>query len=661
MTDTYTPPAVPPQQNPLQRMMGVFQKDKQDEKLASWIQDQYTKAKNNRSVLERQWYLNMAFFYGRQNVQWIPTAASTSGFKLYTPPAPPWRVRLVINKVRTIVRTEVSKLTAKKPNFMVVPSSTEDEDIFAARAAQQILDYAYDCKGIHDTLIDSAWWQSVCGNGFVKTYWDPNGVDYETGQKGIICPEPVTPFHIFVPDLRVRDIEKQPWVIHASTKSKDYVKATWNADVNTTVKAASDLLEDTFLSMVGAKPTLNEEVLCLEMWIKPYGHPNYPQGGRVVLAGNKIVVNDQTFPYEHGEYPFTKLDHVPSGKFYTSSNVEDLIAPQREYNRTRSQLIENKNRMSRPQLMAPEGSVDARKMTSEPGQLIEYKYGIGKPEPIPLQGMPAYVQQELDRLQSDMDDISGQHEISRGNTPSQVTAATAISYLQEQDDTKLAGAIHSVERAVEKIGRQYLSLAKQYWTTDRLVKVVGTDSYFDAMMLKGESVVDSNGKASADVRVEAGSALSTSTAARTSVIMELMKNQLLPPDQGLKYMGIGGLDKIFEEQQSDFRAAQRENLRLASNANVPVNTWDNHQAHIDAHNRFRKTEQFELLPPETQVLYEQHVKLHQTAMATDAQAKQVDAMKTQMLANPQPPVDNGTGQPPAAPPGQLTLPGMPNG
>lgn len=660
MTDTYAQPAVP-QQNPLQKIIGAFQKDKQDEKLVSWVLDQYKKAKDNRSVLERQWYLNMAFFYGRQNVQWIPTAASTSGFKLYTPPAPPWRVRLVINKVRTIVRTEVSKLTSKKPNFTVIPSSTEDEDIFAARAAQQILDYAYDCKGIHETLIDSAWWQSVCGNGYVKTYWDANGVDYESGQTGIICTDVVSPFHIFVPDLRVRDIEKQPWVIHASTKSKDYVKAVWQQDVSVTVRAATDLLEDTFLSMVGAKPTLQEEVLVLEVWIKPMGHPLYPQGGRIVVAGNKIVANDQSFPYEHGEYPFAKLDHVPSGKYYTSSNVEDLIAPQREYNRTRSQLIENKNRMARPQLIAPEGSVDARKMTSEPGQVIEYKYGLGKPEPMPLQGMPAYVQQELDRLQTDMDDISGQHEISRGNTPSQVTAATAISYLQEQDDTKLAGAIHSVEKAVEKIGRHYIALVKQYWTTDRVVKVVGTDSYFDAMMLKGASVVDANDKASNDVRVEAGSALSSSTAARTSVIMELMKNQLLPPDQGLKYMGIGGLDKIFEEQQSDFRAAQRENLRLASAQDVPVNTWDNHQAHIDAHNRFRKTEQFELLPPSSQALYEKHVTLHQTAQASQTQAQQMDQMKTQMLAQGGSPLDNGPAQAPAAPPGQLTLPGMPNG
>jgi hypothetical protein len=157
-----------------------------------------------------------------------------------------------------------------------------------------------------------------------------------------------------------------------------------------------------------------------------------------------------TIPTSTVNFHSRKLEHIESGKFYGTSIIEDLLPVQKEYNRTRSQIIENKNRMAKIQLMAPRGSIEVQKVTSEPGQVILYTPGYAPPQPIPLQNLPAYVLQEVQQLQQDMDDISGQHEVSRGQNPAQVTAATALSYLQEQDDTKLSGTIESLESAVEK-------------------------------------------------------------------------------------------------------------------------------------------------------------------------------------------------------------------
>ncbi len=58
--------------------------------------------------------------------------------------------------------------------------------------------------------------------GFVKCYWDPGAVDEINEMPGKIAYETETPFHVFVPDLAQVDLEKQPYLIHASLKSVEW-------------------------------------------------------------------------------------------------------------------------------------------------------------------------------------------------------------------------------------------------------------------------------------------------------------------------------------------------------------------------------------------------------------------------------------------------------
>lgn len=50
---------------------------------------------------------------------------------------------------------------------------------------------------------------------------------------------------------------------------------------------------------------------------------------------------------------------------------------------------------------------------------------------------------------------------------------------------------------------------------------------------------------------------------------------------------------------------------------IPVNTWDNHKAHIEAHNNYRKSQSFEMASPETKALFESHVQEHIAALAQE--------------------------------------------
>lgn len=642
---------------------------KDAQKIVSWVNEQFVKMKNARVSTERQWYLNLAFYFGKQNVQFVGTGnnAADRSMKLYTPPAPYYRSRPVINLVRPRLRKEMAKLTAQRPSLTVVPSSSDERDLYAAQAAENIWEYLYDSHKVPAKIRRAIFWTSITGNGFLKSWWDPTAVDILSDQMGDICYEAITPFHLFVPDLREEDIESQPYIFHATLRNAEQLSIAYDQEIKFN-KSDSNQLEDSFLNVMGLQEwEKNKNVFVQEVWIKQGWLKNYPNGALVTIAGNQIVEFSDAWPYQHDKFPVAHIGNIQTGKFYRESTMNDMIPLQREYNRTRGQIIESKNRMAKPQLAAEIGSIDPGKMTTEPGQIILYRPGFQAPTPIPLQSLPSYVLEEQDRIRSDMDELSGSFELT--DFPG-VTAATAISYLQEQSESQLAYTFDSIEDALEKIGYVTLNYVKQYWDTERKVKITGTDGSFDVKTFEGSELRDNT-----DVRCEAGSALPTSRAAKQAFIMDLMKFGFIDPQKGLEVMEIGGINKIYEQIQVDIRQAQRENLKMAAATPeliqqgkleqydkfmqssegqslaaqglimesptgdlvrldqvlaggqpmpvdvpllVPVNTWDDHRLHIERHNNFRKSQSYDNLPQEAKDLFEEHVKQHVSAIMIGA-------------------------------------------
>lgn len=642
---------------------------KAHDQLVAWALQNYQGIRNARTVQERQWYLNLAFFFGKHHVQLLRAGSTSAGStRLYTPPAPHWRVRPVINRIRGTIRTELAQLTTNKPNAQIIPASAEDRDMYAALAGEQLWSNFYQDKKLKSIIRKTMWWTLICGNGFLKTYWDatagpvapvegPDG-KLEAKPEGDVCFRHETPFHVMVPDFREEEIEGQPFLIHAQVKSPEFIKMNFptaldGSPVDCTSAQAMDILDDSFMNMIGTQNMNRQQsALILEVWIKPGMLPMLPEGAFLTIVGNKIVQGFQGWPFLHGKFPFAKFDHIPAGKFYSTSLVEDLIPLQKEYNRTRGQIVEAKNRMAKPQLVAARGSVDVSKITTEPGQTILYTPGFDAPRPLPLQDIPNYVTQELERIISDWADLAGQHEVTKGQVPPGVTAATAIAYLQERDESKMIPTFDSMEEGIEKTAQMALSLVSQNWTTDRIIKVTGPDGSFDAMAFKGSDLANN-----LDIRVEGGSSLPQSKAARQAFIMDMMKMGFIDPNKGLEVMEMGGINKIYDQIQVDQRQAQRENMRMSKvtpedlekyqQTNdqmlqenpmafgtvldqatgqavpaqppllIPVNTWDNHKAHIEAHNNYRKSQSFEMASPETKALFESHVQEHIAALAQE--------------------------------------------
>lgn len=631
--------------------MDAFRESEEAAKLVAWVQEQWNKAKQNRSQKQMQWYENMSMFYGQQ---WIEQTRSAfpSEFrdKMLTPKKPYYHQRKTVNRIRAYSRWELSKLLSQTPSARAVPASSEDQDQRAAFAAEQAWTSISEGKNLKAQFNRAMWWTVMTGTGFIKTHWDQMAIDKNSGQPGDIKFGSITPFHLFVPDIREQDIEDQPFVINAYTKPVEWCYTYFGNELGgkklqPSVASANQIIDEAYLNLgAGRAP---DSVIVYETWVKPGATKLLPQGGVIISVDNILInVYRDGLPYKHGMYPYTKFEHIPTSTFYADSPIIDLKELQRDYNQLRSEISEAGRRMAKPQLIAPVGSIVPSKITNEPGLVIQYKPGMAPPQPLPLSPLPQYYLDQQDRILNDWIDISGEREVSRGSTPAGVTSGTAIAYLQEASNQYLTPQYQSIEQGYEKIAVQTINLFQQYVDLPRKIRTIGADGAFDTMMLQGADITDGT-----DIRVEPGSSIAKSKAAQEARIMDMFSIGLLDPNQAKQLLEVGGTQKVIDTLNTAERKAQRENIKMKMLTQqdvmmaqqmqqqqvvsqldpvmledpmvqqeiqnipapllVPVDDFDLHQAHIETHNRFRMSQEYELLAPEIKAQFEQHVATHE--------------------------------------------------
>jgi len=649
-------------------------------KLVAWVQSEWTKAKTARSQKQLQWFHNMSMFYGHH---WVEQTRGNFPEdyrdKLFTPRKPYYHQRKTINRIRSYVRWEMSKMLSSFPTAQAIPASSEDQDQRAAFAAEQAWTSISDSKKLRQHMSRAVWWTIVTGNGFLKTHWDPYCVDKVSGEYGDIKYGHVTPFHLFVPDVREQDIEDQPFVINAYTKpvawaQHYFAKELGDIKLAPSTSAANQILDEAYLNLGNSKAP--DSVIVYETWVKPGATKLLPQGGVIISVDDVLIsVHRDGFPYGHGMYPFTKFEHIPTATFYADSPIVDLSQLQKEYNGLRSEISEAGRRMAKPQLIAPMGSIVPSKLTNEPGLVIQYKPGMAPPQPLPLSPLPQYYLDQQERVLNDWIDISGEREVSRGDTPPGVTSGTAISYLQEASNQYLTPQFQSIEAGIEKIATQTIELFVQYVDLPRKIRTIGADGAFDTMQLRGADIASGT-----DIRIEPGSSFAKSKAAQEARVMDMFAVGIIDQPTAARMLEVGGVQKIMDTMNVAERKAQRENIKMKmmsleeieakrmeamqeimaslppeamqdpnimaeienmpAPAVIPVDDFDVHEVHIETHNKFRMSQEYEILPDELKAQFADHVAQHEQILQQRAMA--------QMMAG-QPPVEGGQGGPQMGP------------
>ena len=105
-------------------------------------------------------------------------------------------------------------------------------------------------------------------------------------------------------------------------------------------------------------------------------------------------------------------------------------------------------------------------------------------------------------------------------------------------------------------------------------------------------------------------------------------------------------DPMTGEEQIDETTGQPKTY------NVTVNPFDNHEAHIEEHQSYQKTQEYEMLDPQIQMIIQDHVDEHKQEIMKERNALQTDKALSQRAlgSSKASELEMGGGQESAAPP-----------
>lgn len=630
------------------------------------LEELHRQAKSARSRLEGVWYLNLAYYSGNQWVRW-------DGRNIVTPRLGPSRITFVDNRIQPVVRKELAKMTKNRPIFTVTPNSADEQDTNAAELGEQLMRYFWTHLKMRDLDSKALLWSRICSAAFFKVFWDPSIGEKQqviVGPDGKVMTDPTDPAgpvlkagspqallaqqaaasmgqslqvkSVAPGDIRVEvrspfqmgidpladTFSEAEWVVEESVKSTDYIKQRYGVELKADTPANPGMIEARMgMSVQSTGNYMGVKIR--EYWSKP--NSQHPQGYRCVWvpgAGGKGSDKGQVLEQDSQPFdcmPYVMLSGIPvPGRMWPTCIVEQLRPLQTELNKVKSQIAENRNRVGNPTILASRQAIqDPEKFvesTTLPGG-VHFFDDIGSPNAVPsyLQAppLPEYVIDEIQRIEEAFQEISGQHEVASAQVPPGVTAASAINLLMESDDTMLAPGIHDHEEALGALGTKVMKLAARYYTDPRTIKIAGENGAWQIEDFKGEML---NGNT--HVQVQAGSSFPQSKAAKQAMIQDLMTFFVQsgnPPHgrqlaQFLQDSEIGAAERLISQYTRDEAQANRENTLMCQGMQLPINPYDDDEAHVANHEDFQKSARFQSYSPQMQQIHLQHTALHRQRM-----------------------------------------------
>jgi len=619
------------------------------EQLVTYVEDEYQRRQKERQFYELQWQLNSNFIEGNQYCDVDPARMTIiENDKLYD-----WQEREVFNQIAPVVETRVARLSRMKPILKSRAATQSSKDIRSARINTQLLRNLFYEEGIKKKMSTVYGWTETTGTCVLKNLWNPDkgkivarasiAEEKDDGTKETREEEIreggleaiVVPPHEIFPDSNFRpQISDCRSVIHARALHVDEIKEQWDIEVEPEPASSVKLEKSSSSGGVGGlgygfgfyftSSQLKDHAVIKEYWEKP--SKKFPEG-RLIITANKKLLHFGPLPFKVGKEgePVIPMEKIVSierpGVFWGRCVVDRLIPVQRRYNALRNRKAEFLNRCAIGQYVVEEGSTDLDELeqnVAKPGYMLVYQRGFNPPTQVPNPQLPQAFETEEAALLQEINVFSGVSELSKqSKAPPGVKSGVAMSIALEQDDTRLANTAANVEDFLVRNGQMWLRFHKKYVTGVHTLQEVGEDKVVEVLDWTGSDIT------SDDVIIEPFSALAESPAQRKQMVFDLLASGLFHDENGMidetkkakifEMIELGNWEDANSETQLHIKRAERQNLKLAEGQEQPVPPYDDHLIHIQRHNKYRLTVEYEEMlkeNPMIDMVFQQHVDQH---------------------------------------------------
>lgn len=645
-----------------------------------------------RRVLERIWFRNILYYVGEQWIQWLTDAGVFQRRYQYQPyiPTP------VSNIIKDYVRSMKSLVLNKDYNVRIWPNSLEVADKDAASIGETYLQWAdsTDDEAFLDEREKVAIWMIIAGTGFLRTL--PNRIDGEWAfeKKGTIMTNSVEqtlsviPFNVIMDPLGER-LRAKRYVGVKSLQLTEWIEDTFKKKISHDAVDPNIDYQQKLMNFVGtvspwkgggptagnAAVTTTEHSLVYELEFKP--SKGYPDGRYALYAGGQVLADYPRLPIpmEKDQWDYSLTDfhfHYVPGRYWAEGGVDDLISPQNAINQIDQALEMNRKGLGRPTVITTK-DMEVRKLNKEGQSFLALEYDalasagvapkIYQGKPLPNQ----ILNERANHKEVAQEAAGDPKHVLRGASPSGNASGILVDILREAAEQGHVPDILRFYRSLKGVYRKRLVVAKETFTTKRLLKIAGEGKEVKIIAFKGSML-----KGNTDVRLQLSSRISSTQAGQTQSIIRLFETNFFgdvtqDPELQQQLLDRIGLGNLTHSNNVDVLRAEREHSHILAGVHDqifvmapgisadpesgeefedpeaepvvevddPIFQFDNHAVHINAHRKFVLSEEFSSIDLKLRTLMLAHIEAHQFVMNSEIAAQQ----EAQIPAPEEPPAE----------------------
>ena len=616
---------------------------------ASLVRKRFDAGRNSTRREVRDYWMNHAFIHGRQWIYLNPNNGTVQTLAM-----DPDRVQVTANRLWPASRTIISKVTQRDLVFEVLPTAADDATVRGAALAEAVLEdvhIGHDWESLRENLAWATW---KGGTAAICVDWDPNagspitipsalggepgGEPEEREMQGDDpvfegdTVETLLTIAEMVVEPGVRDAEKARWWVKVQALPPEQVQAQFNLAKAPPADATAG--DNPFAQRnYNDGETTGNQIPDLTLVLTYYERPNQlcKDGRVIVVVDNKVVDGPKKWPFPFKDrLNFAICYETPVESRWTGETVVTMARPMQVlYNLAQSSITEHIKNAGNARMAVPQSAIDLMDNLSDiPGEMFPYQDGMAVPSWLSPPAMPNWWLEQPDRIAMVLDDLLGVHDVSRGVTPSNIESGYGLSILSENDNTPVGKMVKSQAACFAKVARLVLELYEDMVVAKRPAVVVAPGQPPENHNWSG---ADLEGQTRAVIPID--TIIPRSRAAMQQTADKMMQMKLIGSFE--EYAAIAelpGARSMVDRLKPDVAKARRENAQMAlAEVCVPAD-FDDHAAHIQEHNVFRKSVKFERLPSSVQEMIAQHIQAHSTLAGEQAGSLHAGAAISPMAA-----------------------------
>lgn len=522
--------------------------------------------------------------------------------------------KLVVPILHDLTETRVSQMTRIKPDVEVLPTNNEWEDQASAKVVGFIIKHLWYINNLDAIIQQHHRHARIFGESYIWHDWDVNKGDLhplfvEAKEAGIEKLEiPGGPTYTIDKPVYTGDIDYKlelPWRVFLQRKTQfceveyafrvhlqptDIVKDKYGEK---SVKSTDDLRIFDIDNV--SDRLLEDHTMVVEFWHKKT--PELPEGFHAFFTKDALL-ETENHPYSFGGLPFHRLTDMDVPNHLNGHSKYELVMPMLNmYNNVNTLIAKNIWLTAHAKWMMPRGAAKIEQLGND-NTVVQYQ-GAVPPQLVQVQPNPPEVYRWKEDLKMDAERVYGNHGISRGEIPPGITAASALTFLNELESQRASTEISKHSDMIKSIAKMTVAIVGDKYDVDdgRLVRIVGEGNKYLIRQFNTAHLHKAY-----DIRLDIGTGLPDTKAGKRQIILDMMQRNPTgyPMERWEELLEVGNTEKAIDLMTYAIKSADSENEDFASGRPVhPVEIYEDHIGHLMSHYAFVQSRQFkEDMPPE---------------------------------------------------------------